>query len=148
MSRVEDAVQCFNNGFNCSQAVFAAYCDQLGLNKETALKISSPFGGGIGRMAETCGAVTGAYMLIGLKHGKYLVEDNEGKEKSYSLVREFNERFKELHGTICCRDLLKYDMSDPEELKYIKEHGIWETLCPVFVRDASLIIEDLLNLEQ
>ncbi len=148
MSRVEDAVQCFNNGFNCSQAVFAAHSDQLGLDKETALKISSPFGGGIGRMAETCGAVTGAYMLIGLKHGKYLAEDNEGKEKSYSMVREFNERFKELHGTICCRDLLKYDMSDPEELKYIKEHGLWNTLCPEFIRDASLIIEDLLNLEQ
>jgi C_GCAxxG_C_C family probable redox protein len=147
MSKVENAVHIFRNGFNCSQAVFSAYSEQLGLNQETALKIACPFGAGIGRTAETCGAVTGAYMLIGLKYGKSKPEDNEAKEKSYALVKEFNEKFKELHGSILCKELLNYDMKNPEDLRQIKEEGLWDTLCPVFVRDSARIIEKLLELE-
>jgi C_GCAxxG_C_C family probable redox protein len=147
MSKVEDAIQCFHHGFNCSQAVFSTYSVDLGLDRETALKISSPFGAGMGRMAETCGAVTGAFMLIGLKYGKFKPEDNEAREKSYALVKEFTKRFEEIHGSICCKDLLKHDMNNPEELKYIKENEICDTLCPVFVKDAVQIIEELLQLK-
>jgi C_GCAxxG_C_C family probable redox protein len=147
MSKVENAVQCFNNGFNCSQAIFSTYSEQLGLEKETALKIACPFGSGMGRMGETCGAVTGAYMLIGLKYGKYLPEDNEAKEKSFQLLKEFTDKFNEIHGSIICRDLLKYDMRTEEGLTYIKEHGLWDSLCPIFIRDAAQIIEEMLELE-
>lgn len=147
MSKVENAVQCFSNGFNCSQAVFSTYCDQLGLDRETALKIACPFGAGMGRMAETCGAVTGAYMLIGLQQGKYRSDDNAAKEKSYDLVTEFSEKFKAIHGSICCKDLLNSDLSTPEGLKYIKDNGLWDSLCPVFIKDSALIIEELLDLE-
>lgn len=146
MSKAENAVQCFNNGFNCSQAIFSTYCEQLGLDKETALKIACPFGGGMGRMSKTCGAVTGAYMLIGLKYGKYLPDDEAAKDKSYALVKEFTNRFEAIHGSICCRDLLEYDMNDPEELQYIKENGLWNTLCPGFIRNSAEIIEELLGL--
>ena len=65
-SKVNDAVACFNNGFNCAQAIFTAYCDELGLDEETALKIACGFGAGMGRLQETCGAVSGAYLAIGL----------------------------------------------------------------------------------
>lgn len=147
MSKSENAVQCFSNGFNCSQAIFSTYCEQLGLDKETALKIACPFGSGMGRMGETCGAVTGAYMLIGLKYGKYLPEDNAAKEKSFQLLHAFNEKFNELHDSICCRDLLKSDMRAPEGLQYIKENGLWDKLCPIFIRDSARIIEELLELE-
>ncbi|HWT73965.1 MAG TPA: C-GCAxxG-C-C family protein [Mobilitalea sp.] len=147
MSKVKQAVQCFNNGFNCSQAIFSTYSEQLGLDKETALKVSCPFGGGIARMSETCGAVTGAYMLIGLKYGKYLPEDNEAREKSYALVKEFTEKFNAIHGSISCRDLLKYDMKNPDDLKVIKENNLWNKLCPIFVSDAAQLIEELLELE-
>jgi C_GCAxxG_C_C family probable redox protein len=147
MSKVENAIQCFSNNFNCSQAVFSTYSDQLGLDQQTALKISCPFGGGMGRMGETCGAVTGAYMLIGLKYGKYLPEDNESKEKSYALVREFNERFSKIHGSVVCKELLKYDMNIPEDLKILSEKKLCSTLCPVFVKDAARIIGELLELE-
>lgn len=147
MSKAENAVKIFSNSFNCSQAVFAAYSEQLGLDQETALKIACPFGAGMGRMAETCGAVTGAYMLIGLKYGKYKPEDNEAKEKSYVLLKEFNEKFKELHGSILCKELLNYDMKNPEDLRQIKEKGLWDTYCPVFVRDSAGIIEELLELD-
>lgn len=147
MSKVENAVQCFSNGFNCSQAIFSTYSKQLGLDEETALKIACPFGAGMGRMSETCGAVTGAYMLIGLKHGKFLSEDNEAKEKSYALVQEFNEKFNAIHGSIQCKDLLQYDMKNPEDLLAIKEKGLWDKLCPIFIRDAAILIEDLLELQ-
>jgi C_GCAxxG_C_C family probable redox protein len=147
MNKVEHALGCFQNGFNCSQAIFSTYSDQLGLDKETALKISCPFGGGMGRMSGTCGAVTGAYMLIGLKYGKYLPEDNDSKEKSYALVKEFTEKFNTIHGSISCKDLLKKDMKNPEDLNYIKENGLWDKLCPIFISDAAQLIEELLELE-
>lgn len=147
MSKSENAIQCFQNGFNCAQAVLSTYCDQFGMNKQTALKLACPFGSGLGRMAETCGAVTGAYMLIGLKHGKYLPEDNAAKEKSFQLVKEFNEKFISLHGSVCCRELLKYDLSKPEDLEYIQENGLWDKLCPIYIKDAAKIIEELLELE-
>jgi C_GCAxxG_C_C family probable redox protein len=148
MSKVDVAVQCFNDGFNCSQAVFSTYCDQLGLDPEVALKIACPFGSGMGRQAESCGAVTGAYMLIGLKYGKYNPEDKDAKEKCYQLVKEFTDKFNEIHGSISCKSLLKSDLSTPEGLQYIKDNGLWDKLCPIFIRDAAQLIEDLLELER
>ncbi|MDF2484173.1 MAG: hypothetical protein K0R46_341 [Herbinix sp.] len=147
MSKVENAVQCFNNGFNCSQAIFSTYCEQLGLDPVTALKIACPFGSGIARSAKTCGAVSGAYMLIGLNYGKYLPEDNESKEKCFAIAQEFTNRFNEIHGSINCSDLLKSDLSTPDGLQYIKENGLWDKLCPIFIRDAAVIVEELLELE-
>ena len=145
-SRCEEAVKCFHANFNCCQAVFATYSEQLGLNKETALKIASPFGGGIARMGDTCGAVTGALMLIGLKEGQYLSEDKESKEKCYRLSKELIGRFKELYGSIMCRDILSCDISTEVGQKFAKEHNLTNTLCPGFVRDASKIVENLLEL--
>lgn len=147
MSKVENAVQCFSNGFNCSQAIFSTYCEQLGLDPVTALKVATPFGSGIARTAQTCGAVTGALMLIGLKYGKYLPEDNAAKEKSFQLAKEFTDRFNEIHGSIACCDLLKSDLSTPEGLQYIKENSLWDKLCPIFIRDAAILVEELLELD-
>ncbi len=145
-SRCEESVKCFNANFNCCQAVFATYSEQLGLNKETALKIASPFGGGIARMGDTCGAVTGALMLIGLKEGQYQSEDKEAKEKCYRVSQEFIGRFKELYGSIMCRDILSCDLSTESGQKFAKDHNLTKTLCPGFVRDASKIVEILLEL--
>lgn len=146
MCRENEAVACFNKGFNCSQAVFSTYCEQLGLNKETALKISCSFGAGMGRMAETCGAVTGAFMLIGLKYGKYLEKDMTSKGKTYELVQEFSDRFRQIHGSIKCKELLKCDISTPEGMKFAQDNGYWDTYCVKYVEDASRIIENLLEL--
>lgn len=147
MSKVENAVVCFKSGFNCAQAVFSTYCEQFGLDRETALKIATPFGSGLVRQAQVCGAVSGAYMLIGLMNGKYLPEDNESKEKCFSLAMEFTKRFNELHGSINCCDLLKYDLSTPEGLQYIKENSLWDTLCPIFIRDACQLLEEMFELQ-
>ena len=145
-SRCEEAVKCFDEGFNCCQAVFSAFSEQLGLDRKTALKVSSPFGGGIARMGDTCGAVTGALMLIGLKEGKYLAEDNDARDKCYRLSKEFIDRFKELYGSTICREILSCDLSTESGQKFAKEHNLTKTLCPGFVRDASKIVENLLDL--
>ncbi len=147
MSKAENAVQSFQNGFNCSQAIFSTYCEEFGLDTTSALKIACPFGSGMARTAKICGAVSGAYMLIGLKHGKCLPEDNDAKETCFRLSKEFTDRFDEIHGSINCSDLLKNDLSTEEGLQYIKENGLWDKLCPIFIRDAAVILEDLLCLE-
>ena len=145
MNRVERAVSCFKEGFSCSQAMLSTYGPQLGLNHELALKVSGAFGGGMARMGETCGAVTGAFMVIGLKYGKTKVEDEQAKERAYSLVREFVDRFKSRNGSIVCRELLGCDISTPEGSDLAKEKNLFATLCPKFVQDAAEIIEQILE---
>jgi C_GCAxxG_C_C family probable redox protein len=141
MSQANDAVDCFNHGFNCAQAVFSTYCEQLGLEKKTALKISCGFGAGMGRLGETCGAVAGAYLLIGLMHGKCDSDDNQSKEKTYELVQEFSKRFIERNQSTICRELIKVDFQsgDPQTIA-----AQVKTVCPKMVRDASEIIENML----
>jgi C_GCAxxG_C_C family probable redox protein len=146
MSKVEEAVACFEEGFSCSQAVLSAYAPQFGLERESALKVSGAFGAGMGRMGETCGAVTGAFMVIGLKHGKTRAEDDEAKERAYRLVQEFADRFKARHGSIVCRELLGCDLSISEQRALAQEKKLTATLCPGFVRDAAEIVEQILNI--
>ena len=143
MNRVERAVSLFKKDFSCCQAVLSTYGPQFGLDHETALKISGAFGGGMGCMGETCGAVTGAFMLIGLKYGKTRAEDEQTKEKAYSLVREFVGKFKSRNGSIVCRELLGYDISTPEGRNLAREKGVFATLCPGLVHDAVEIIEQM-----
>ena len=147
MSKANVAVEIFNSGFNCSQAVFAAYCEQLGIDKEAGLKLACPFGSGISYTNATCGAVTGAYMLIGLKYGKYLANDNEAKEKTFNLVQKFTEKFKEIYGSVQCTDLLSSDLSTEQGYSFAKDHGLFKTLCPCYVEDAVKILEDIMKLE-
>jgi C_GCAxxG_C_C family probable redox protein len=141
------AVECFNSGFNCAQAVFSTYCDKLGLDKTTAMRIAGGFGGGMGHIGETCGAVTGALMLIGLKHGKVHKDDNDAKEKTYALIKEFTKQFKDIHGSVRCTELLGYDISTEEGLKAAREANVWGTVCAKFVKDSSQIVEKLLDLK-
>lgn len=140
------AVSIFKEGFNCSQAILSAYAEQLGLDRELSLKISGAFGGGMGRMGEICGAVTGAFMVIGLKYAKTRAEDEEKKEKTYRLVKEFVSRFKNRNGSIVCRELLGFDISTPEGMEQIKERNLFSVLCPKFVQDSAEILEEILKL--
>lgn len=100
MRRVEEAVSCLKEGFSCSQAVLSAYGTESGLDREIALKVSGAFGGGMGRMGGTCRAVTGAFMVIGLKYGETKAEDNQTREKAYRLVREFVAGFESRNGSV------------------------------------------------
>jgi C_GCAxxG_C_C family probable redox protein len=145
MSKVEQAVSCFEEGFSCAQAVLSAYGPQFGLERELALRVAGAFGGGMGRMGRTCGAVTGALMAIGLQYGKTEAEDDETKEACYNLAGKFVEQFELRHGAITCQELLGYKIGIPEERELAKEQGLFDTLCPKLVRDAAEIVEQLLK---
>ena len=106
MDHSKKAVELFKSGYNCSQAVLGAYAEEIGLDLETALKISSSFGGGMGRMREVCGALTGAFMVIGMLKGDYDSKDNKAKRDLYASIQELADDFKEDNGSIICRELL------------------------------------------
>ena len=146
MSRAEEAKKQFEKGFHCAPAVLSTYSEQLGLEKALALKIACGFGAGIGRMGKTCGAVTGALMVIGLKYGQVNLADEESSQRTYTLVKEFIDRFTALHNSIECKELIGYDLSDSGELKSARESGVFQNKCPSFVYDSALILEDVLHL--
>ncbi len=143
MCRKEEAVKIFSSGFNCSQAVLSVFCDELGFDKETALKISTGFGGGM-RRGEVCGAVTGAIMVMGLKEGFYIEGDTETKSKAYELVKLFESKFESLNGSIICKEILNYDLSIEAEMEILKEMGSFGTVCPKVIEDAIDILEEMI----
>ena len=145
MSQVERAVSCFREGFNCSQAVFSTYGPQLGLDRELALKVTGPFGAGMARMGQVCGAVTGSFMVIGLIRGRTRAEDEETREKAYRLVHEFVDQFTARNGSILCRELLGCDLSTEEGQALAEERNLFDTLCPKFIQDAAEIMEQFLE---
>ena len=146
MSRAEKAKKQFEKGFHCAPAVLSTYGELLGLEKTLALKIACGFGAGIGRMGRTCGAVTGALMVIGLKHGQVNLADEESRQRTYTLVKEFIDRFTALYGSTECKELIGYDLSDSGELSLARESGVFITKCPSFVYDSARILEDILHL--
>jgi C_GCAxxG_C_C family probable redox protein len=145
MDNVKQALSRFEQGFSCSQSVLSAYGPQLGLDAELALRVSGAFGGGMARMGRTCGAVTGALMVIGLQRGSTKADDDEAKDACYDLAREFVDRFEARHGTITCQELLGYDINTPEGREIAKEKGLFATLCPKFVQDAVEIVGQILE---
>lgn len=144
MTKADDAVECFSTGYNCSQSVLSAHGEQLGMDKEQAFRVACAFGAGMGRLCETCGAVTGAFMVLGLKYGKVKTDDEPAKEKTYAKVQEFVKEFKARNGSIVCRELLGCDIGTPEGVKFAKENKLTTTLCPKYVRDAAEIVERLI----
>ena len=105
--RTEQALTYFNDGYNCSQAVFMAYSDLYDIDKELAAKISSSFGGGMGRLREVCGAVTGMFMVLGLHYPATDVKDKAAKTTNYAAVQRTAAEFKQEMGSFICADLLK-----------------------------------------
>jgi C_GCAxxG_C_C family probable redox protein len=144
MSKVEKAVALFNQGFSCSQAVFTTYSEELGLDRTTSLRVSQAFGGGMAHLGEACGAVTGAFMLIGLKYGRIRAEDLDAKERTYALMRTFAEKFKARHGSIQCPCLLGLDLGTEEGMRLAKEKNLFQTHCVKYVQNAAEIIEGIL----
>ena len=137
MSSIEDAVHLFEDGYRCSQAVFASFSQNFGLSKEQALKIGACFGSGM-RKGEVCGACTGALMALGLKFG-------ENKEKSDEVCERFLDEFEKENGSYICRDLLECDISTPEGVKYAKDNNLFKEFCPKMVESAAKITKEILS---
>lgn len=144
MTKVENAVESFREGYSCSQAILSIYGVDYGLGRDLALKIASGFGGGMARTDGACGAVTGAVMVIGLKYGGIDAEDTDAKARTYEVVNQFMTKFREKHKSIQCTDLLGFDLSDPVQLEEVKNRNLSGTLCPKFVSDAAEILEEIL----
>lgn len=127
-------------GFNCSQTVFSLFAVDLAFDEKTALKIASGFGVGMA-CAETCGAVTGSYMVIGMKHGHSTSNPDE-KAKTKMLIQKFNNKFKAKHKSLICKELTGYDISTPEGADAANEEGVFQTKCPRFIKTACNILEE------
>ena len=140
MSLSDTAVSRFGSGFSCAQAVFSTLAERYGLDQELTCRLAAAFGGGMGRMGGTCGAVSGALMALGLEYGG---PDKEAKAKTYEMVREFARRFQAANGSTVCNDLLGCDISTEEGHKYASENRIPE-VCPGVVRSATEIAEQML----
>lgn len=145
MSHVENATAAFKAGFSCSQAVFAAFAPEFGVERETALKLAAGLGGGMGRTGQTCGAVSGGLLVLGLQHGNTDPQDKAAKEKAYALAREFIARFKARNGAVLCPELLGYDIGTPEGLQAVRDKGLPATVCAKAVRDAVEILDQMME---
>lgn len=144
MTKSDDAVASYMSRFTCSSAVFSTFSGELGLDPETAKKLSCGFGAGISKTGNICGAVSGAILTISLKYGKSKVGDEAATEKTRALVREFIREFTARHGSINCTALLGYNLNNPEEFEKARDEKLFVTKCPELVRDAVEILERLL----
>lgn len=144
-SRKQKAVDKFFEGYNCAQSVFFAFCEDLGIDGDLALKIACGFGGGMGGKEEVCGAVSGAIMVIGAKYGRGNKDDRAKKEDTYARTRELMERFSQKHGTYLCRQLLGgCDFMTEEGRKLFKEQNLLNKTCKVCIESAVGILEETL----
>lgn len=135
----------FEGDYNCAQSVLAPFADRFGMDRKTALRIATPFGGGMGHNGQICGAVSGALMAIGLARGTE-VYDKAQKDACYALAQAFLKRFTAKHGDLTCPGLLGLDIGDPAELEQVRALNLFHTRCPDFVGDAVIIVAELLEL--
>lgn len=143
---VDRAVALFKSGCNCSQAVVAAFSERLGLDEKTALRVSCGLGGGVGRLREVCGAVSGMAVLAGLKLGNDAPADSvEGKARTYAAVQQMSAAFREKNGSIVCRELLGLARpeNDPTPSARTAEY-YRKRPCAEYVADAAAIVEQTL----
>lgn len=138
----EKAINNFKSGYNCAQSVFLAFAEDFGFDKETALKLSSSFGGGMGRLREVCGAVSSMFAIAGLKYGYTSTNNDEAKAKHYELIQALAEKFKSKYGTIICRELLELPEGADSPIPSKRTEEYYQTRpCEAFVRYASELIE-------
>lgn len=144
MKNSEKAINLFCDGYNCAQAVFGAFANDLGLDEATALKIAAPFGGGFGRQREVCGAVSGMLMAFGYLYGYDTSETGEVKMHHYEQTRALCDAFKEQNGSIICREILKTDEVGGTPAARTEKY-YHERPCVRCVRTASEILEEYIE---
>ena len=144
-TKSEAAVGKFLAGYNCAQAVLFTFCDDLGFDKDTALRLACGFGAGMGRKQEVCGAVAGGILAIGLRHGRGEDQDRAPTDATYGKVRELMTRFESRHGTCICRELLDgCDLNTPAGQRHFKETDLLNKTCAVCVRTVVEAVEAVL----
>ncbi len=137
MNKTEKAVECFNNGFNCAQAIISVFGEEEGLEKKDALRLTAAFGGGIARSGGICGAVSGALMIIGLRYAK----GKNSKEDVIFKSQDFMNKFKKHCGSLMCRDLIGIDLNTPQGHEAIKKDPELKKLCSNLVKISAELLE-------
>lgn len=149
MTKEEKAKSFFKEGYNCAQAVFMAFADDLNIDKDTLLKLTSSFGGGMGRLREVCGAVSGMFMVAGMIHGYNDPNDNHAKTKHYRRIQKLATQFIENHGSIICRDLLGLTVKSDEPVPVQRTADYYKKRpCVQLVGDAARILDEMLRQEK
>lgn len=136
----------FDDGFSCAQSIFMAYSQLFAIDPKDAACLARGFGGGLAHLGQTCGAVSGAALLLGLTIKG--ADEQQNKKAAYAVIKEFADRFEAAHGSINCRQLLGCDLGTPEGMNKFKETGMKHSQCQKYIATAAEIIEDLLKIEQ
>ena len=142
------ALSLFADGYLCSQSVLKTFAPQFNLDPETAARLAAPFGAGIASRGETCGAVSGAFMVLGLRFGHTSGSDDASKNRTYVSVNDFISLFEERNGSINCNELLNCDISTPDGLQSARDAQLFQTQCPKFVQDAVEIVKQLVETDE
>ena len=143
MDKVQTAVELFESGYSCSQSVAAAFAEDFGLSKTDILKIAAGLGGGL-RMGSTCGALVGAFMILGLKFGATDPTDKESKGNTYQMVELAAKEFRQKFSTTSCQDLIGFNLGTPDAPIKAKQPGAFDK-CPEYVAVAAEIVEQILD---
>lgn len=141
MSTIVDS---FRDGYNCAQVVLSSKCEELDLERDTALKIACGFGGGMGRKQQVCGAVTGGILVLGLRHGRGERDELPARDNTYRKTRELMDRFERKHGSCICFTLLDgCDLLTDEGQKFFKEEELLKKICIPCVESVIDMLEDM-----
>ena len=145
MTKAELCVELFKSGHSCSQAIVAAFAEDISLTKEQALKISTGFGAGFARLGLVCGGITGAIMVLGMKHGTIDPSDKDSVEKNYDMVQEYVRIFISRNQSMFCPDLTGFDLNTKEGREAAKEAQVRENVCEKLVADCANILEEMIK---
>lgn len=145
MKTIEKAIKLYNEEYNCPQAVLCTYADKLGLDQETALKIASPFGGGIARNGKICGAITGGLMVIGLKNWNDGSNKEDSKAEVYKISNQFMDEIKKRNGTLDCERLLGINVSTAEGRGLVKEKNLNVKVCHKVISDVVETLDQIID---
>jgi C_GCAxxG_C_C family probable redox protein len=138
------AIAAFKSGLNCAQSVVVAFADDLDFDKNAASNLAVGFGGGMGRMQETCGAVTGAFMVLGMYNSSKYQDNLALKNATYPMIRLLDAKFRAIHQSTNCRSLLQCDLSSEDGHTYAVENKLFEKICEKCIADAVGIVEELI----
>jgi C_GCAxxG_C_C family probable redox protein len=141
----EIAVEAFRSGLNCAQSVVAAFTEEMNFDRKLALGMSCGFGGGMGRLQETCGAATGSFMVMGIHYCRKYSDIKERKEVTYAAIQKFVKEFKSIHGTVNCMELINCDLKTEEGHRFLKESNLSETVCEKCLADAIRIMDEIIK---
>jgi len=145
MNRSEIASEYMKKGYNCAQSIIKAYANEVGMKEEDAVRMASSLGGGVGRNGQICGAVSGAALIIGMKFGTTDPTNFQAKEEAYNKTNELLEKFSAENKSVLCKELIPYDMKNPEDLKKAREAGVFTKQCPLYVSSAGRIMESIIS---